>query len=1112
MNKKAFCTFLVLTLLIGIVTSVFFETLKMGQADDQSSDSNGNPDSWAMFRSDLSHSGYSNSTGPNTNNIDWNYQTGSGVLSSPAVVSGVVYVGSENGVVYALDASLGLKLWSYQTGGEIISSPAVANGVVYIGSWDKSVYALNATTGEKLWSYQTGSYVESSPAVAGGVVYIASYDANVYALNASTGQILWIFATGSGAVGSSPAVSGSEVFVGDNGGNIYALNVVTGNKLWSQKVGDTIYSSPAVFGGIVYVGADNSNTGDVCALNATTGSLLWVYQTGNFWVYSSPAVFGGAVYVGSFDHVQSGGSFYALNASSGGLLWSYATGGEVWGSPAVANGVVYVGGDDDNVYAFNTFTGSVLWSYQTSGSVAWSSPAIAGGMVYVGSEDSNVYAFGPNSHHSFTYVNGTISQDTTWMQADSPYVLTGNVFVPNNITLNIQPGVTVNLTSYFISVNGTLRALGGDNNNQIVFKGGDITFTPTSNGWNQSTGTGNIIANAVLNSYLVDNSSARISRDNITMGIQANAATIIENSTITGGISAFGDPTISNNVISGQGLTLYQNATVQGNLIVNNNAYGVEIFAWEIPSATSPLIENNTITQNGDGIYLPSESGQPSPIIWLNNIYGNNYNVFSAVQSVNAAENYWGTTSQSAIAATISGNVTFIPLFTQPNPWAPSYNPNPNPTPTPTPLPSPTTTPGPYATVNVLTSTGGITDPSAGTYSFANLTTVTLTATPSSGYSFQNWYIVSSFAGNYSYTDNPHSLSVAGGASYSVQALFVPTSTPPPSAFNILSMAFGHGSISPNGTVSVANGGSQTYTITANDGYQIANVIVNGSSVGAVSTYTFTNVQANYEIEAIFTIAPTPTPTPIPSPTPSPTPIPLPRNATALEISCVGSTSYSNFNVEITGSLTAGAPGVPNAEVLLSYSVNDGKSWIDLTTVYTDGSGLFSASWIPQASGYYLMQGVYEGNSIYSNTSKIVNFALATLQAQTFFSVTSNSTLTSLFFNSTSDELSFGTFGLSGTTGYVSISIPKSLVSQVSSLKVYLDGSPVPYSSTLQEDSWLISFTYHQSSHEVTVSLGTVTAQTPGTNQLVIAGVIVAIIIVIVVALIVWKTKRKKHA
>jgi len=64
----------------------------------------------------------------------------------------VVYVGSFNSRVYALDARTGRVLWNYSTGGYVESSPAVANGVVYVGSDDDNVYALDAATGVKLWS------------------------------------------------------------------------------------------------------------------------------------------------------------------------------------------------------------------------------------------------------------------------------------------------------------------------------------------------------------------------------------------------------------------------------------------------------------------------------------------------------------------------------------------------------------------------------------------------------------------------------------------------------------------------------------------------------------------------------------------------------------------------------------------------------------------------------------------------------------------------------------------------------------------------------------------------------------------------------------------------
>ena len=75
--------------------------------------------------------------------------------------------------------------------------------------------------------------------------------------------------------------------------------------------------------------------------------------------------------------------------------------------------------------------------------------------------------------------------------------------------------------------------------------------------------------------------------------------------------------------------------------------------------------------------------------------------------------------------------------------------------------------------------------------------------------------------------------------------------------FTITATADEHGSISPSGTVTVKRDGSQSFTITPDSGYQIADVKVDGKSEGAVNTYTFTNVTANHTIEATFEKKPT---------------------------------------------------------------------------------------------------------------------------------------------------------------------------------------------------------------------------------------------------------------
>ena len=104
----------------------------------------------------------------------WSYATQGWVSAAPTVADGVVYVGSNDHRVYALDAATGNELWSFATGDVVVSVPTVADGVVYVGSNDNHLHALDANTGEKLWSYDTGSWVQYSPAVSGGKVYLGA--------------------------------------------------------------------------------------------------------------------------------------------------------------------------------------------------------------------------------------------------------------------------------------------------------------------------------------------------------------------------------------------------------------------------------------------------------------------------------------------------------------------------------------------------------------------------------------------------------------------------------------------------------------------------------------------------------------------------------------------------------------------------------------------------------------------------------------------------------------------------------------------------------------------------------------------------------------------------
>jgi hypothetical protein len=183
---------------------------------------------------------------------------------------------------------------------------------------------------------------------------------------------------------------------------VYALDASSGSLKWKYKTDEMVQSSPAVSGGIVYVGSSDDY---VYALDANTGSLKWKYKIGDWRLTSrsSPAVSGGIVYVGSYDNYV-----YALDASSGSLKWKYKTDERVESSPAVSGGVVYVGSSDGYVYALDASSGSLKWKYKI-GAEVHSSPAVSGGVVYVGSEDFYIYAFAPTP----TPTTGTISVSST---------------------------------------------------------------------------------------------------------------------------------------------------------------------------------------------------------------------------------------------------------------------------------------------------------------------------------------------------------------------------------------------------------------------------------------------------------------------------------------------------------------------------------------------------------------------------------------------------------------------------------------------------------------------------------------------------------------------------
>ena len=368
-------------------------------------------------------------------------------------------------------------------------------------------------------------------------------------------------------------------------------------------------------------------------------------------------------------------------------------------------------------------------------------------------------------------------------------------------------------------------------------------------------------------------------------------------------------------------------------------------------------------------------------------------------------------------------------------------------------------------TVTVNLSGAGTVTPGSGQYAYGS--SIVATEQTNLGYSFNGWYLNGVYEGQLSSIPITMTQNYILAAVFSVQVV----------ALTITANPANGGTIAPGtGIWNYTSSASVVVTESPNPGFTFSGWYLDGTYEGAGTGITVSMLM-DHQLDAFFagsSSTPTPQPTPIVTPTPTPQPTPTSNlPSPALSFYCTSSTTFSGFNVVIQGSLAYNEVGLSGAGVLLSYSVTDGATWQNLAYVTTDDHGSFSCVWMPSVSGTYVVEATWPSDGVYSSVSTTVNFAVAPFdnQDQNIFSITSNSTLTSLAFDSTTDALSFTVSGPSGTIGYAQVCIPKSLMPDASTLTATVDGQTTPYATFSQGNVWLITIHYHHSTHAVVMSL-----------------------------------------
>jgi polyvinyl alcohol dehydrogenase (cytochrome) len=254
---------------------------------------------WNGWGVDLSNSRYQPKPGLTAADVPkltlkwaFGFPGGSQAFGHPAIVGGRIFVGSDSGTVYSLDAQSGCTYWSFKAEGGVRSAPTVARAgaryAVYFGDVKANVFAVDATSGELIWKKLVDDHkfarITGAPTLVGGRLYVpvssveevpaaqANYECctfrgSIVALDAASGTQVW----------KSYTIPETPQQVGKNS---------KGTPLWAPA-GAAVWNAPTIDErrGALYLGTGNSYTGpavktsdSVIAMDLKTGKILWWNQ------------------------------------------------------------------------------------------------------------------------------------------------------------------------------------------------------------------------------------------------------------------------------------------------------------------------------------------------------------------------------------------------------------------------------------------------------------------------------------------------------------------------------------------------------------------------------------------------------------------------------------------------------------------------------------------------------------------------------------------------------------------------------------------------------------------------------------------------------------------
>ena len=204
-------------------------------------------------------------------------------FSQPIINDNILYVGSLDHNLYALDAQTGVIKWRFNAGNSILNAPTISNGKIYLGSTDGKIYVIDDQTGIELLNFsilpslnknnETGIY--ATPLVDSTTIY--AVNGSLLAIDIHSGNIRWQFSSQSplGQIIGNPSMFENSIITPTMDA-IYAIDTVTGEPIWKfSHIKGGVFFSPVLENGNIYFG---DSSGYLYIINAKTGRQIRIYN------------------------------------------------------------------------------------------------------------------------------------------------------------------------------------------------------------------------------------------------------------------------------------------------------------------------------------------------------------------------------------------------------------------------------------------------------------------------------------------------------------------------------------------------------------------------------------------------------------------------------------------------------------------------------------------------------------------------------------------------------------------------------------------------------------------------------------------------------------------